>query len=415
MRPPAELTDNLRGRPAVVLTAVLCLAIFVGATSWFAPLALLPFIADGFGASVSLVGQVVSGSIFLAAIMALVIGTLVRRHGYRRLYVAGTIAMSLGTAAMAVAPNVAVMLVAALLLSFATAIVIPVALALAAKELSPTAGRRAMSYQIACVFAAIAVGLPVCVFLAQVLSWRGAFVALAVVAMFLLPAIFRIVPVGVRDPCAAIDVASTVGQYRELLSERSLLAMYVFQVLYVICGFGSGAYATALIASRGFDAQAQGVALLVAGVAFVLTSVLAAEALGKLRIDLRLVIIVGTLGFCLARGTMYIAPLPLAAIIGLLGIASLCDGAVAVAMRALIASYDVRDRTLSMVFFAACGSFGQAVGGVGAGIAIALGGYAGVGVLVLALCAFAIWLPVVSGRLIRPATVRLEALGSQAS
>jgi predicted MFS family arabinose efflux permease len=151
--------------------------------------------------------------------------------------------------------------------------------------------------------------------------------------------------------------------------------MYVFQVLFVICAFGSGAYVTALIASRGFDAQAQDVALLVSGVAFVVTSVLAAEALGRLRIDLRLVIIVGTLGFCLARGTMYVAPLPLAAIIGLLGVASLCDGAVAVAMRSLIASYDVRDRTLSMVFFAACDSFGQAVGGVGAGIAIALGGY----------------------------------------
>jgi DHA1 family inner membrane transport protein len=219
MRPPAELTDNLRGRPAVVLTAVLCLAIFVGATSWFAPLALLPFIADGFGASVSLVGQVVSGSIFLAAIMALVIGTLVRRHGYRRLYVPGTIAMSLGTAAMAVAPNVAVMLVAAFLLSFATAIVIPVALALAAKELSPTAGRRAMSYQIACVFAAIAVGLPVCVFLAQALSWRGAFVALAIVAVFLLPAIFRVVPVGVRDPRAAIDVA-TSGAFAMAIDSR---------------------------------------------------------------------------------------------------------------------------------------------------------------------------------------------------
>jgi len=127
----------------------LCLAIFVDVTSVFAPVALLPFVAEGLGTSVSLVGQVSSASILISAVIAMLIGSLVQRHGFRRLYLAGVGAMTLGSIVMALAPNILAVLGAALLLSFANAVVVPVALALAATQFSANTSRRAISYQIA--------------------------------------------------------------------------------------------------------------------------------------------------------------------------------------------------------------------------------------------------------------------------
>ncbi len=363
--------------------------------------------AAGLDSSVSLLGQISSATILLAALITLLIGTLVRRYGYRRLYVAGTLAMALGSTIMAVAPNVAVVLVAALLLSFATATVLPVALAIAATELSPTARRRVMSYQIACIFAAVAVGLPACVFLAQALSWRGTFAVLAAVAVLLLPAVFGLVPVGSHDPSARFHLPTAVQSYRELLRDRSLASMFGFQILYVVVVFGTGAYLSALIIARGFGADAVGAALAVVGVAFILSSVLSAEVLGKLRVDLRLVVLGAALSFCVSRAVIYILPLPLPVLVGLLAAGSLVDGVMAVAFRTLVASYDVKDRALSMVFFAACDNVGQAVGGVVAGALLAAGGYAAIGLLVLAISLLGSWLPLAS-RALRRAEVASE-------
>jgi DHA1 family inner membrane transport protein len=337
--------------------------------------------------------------------MAILIASLVRRYGYRRLYYVGMLALSLGSAVMAVAPNVLAVLVAALLTSLASAIIVPVALAMAATELSADAGRRAMSYQIASIFVAVALGLPACVLLAQTLGWRVAFGLLALLPALLLPLIVRVVPIGARDVRVRFDLATSVANYRELLANRSLLAMYAFLVLYVVCAFSTGAYVAALLVSRGFGPGELGVTFAVIGVAFVVSSISAGETLGKVKGDLRLVIVGGALLFCLLRGSLYVVPLPLITMIALLGLASLVDGTVAVALRALVASYAVRDRALSMVVFAACESLGQALGGVIGGGVLAISGYPGIGVLVFVVCFLAIWLPITSRRLWQPALI----------
>jgi predicted MFS family arabinose efflux permease len=399
-------TDGiLTGRPAILLIGILCLAIFVDVTTVFAPVALLPFVAAGLGTSVSLVGQISSASILISAVIAVLIGSLVQRHGFRRLYLAGVGAMTFGSIAMALAPNVLAVLGAALLLSFANAVVVPVALALAAPQLSANTGRRAMSYQIACLFAAVAVGLPACVFLSTVLGWRGAFAVLAIVPLLLVPLVARLVPIGGRDPSARFDLAKTAAEYRDLLGDPSLALMFAFQVVYVICAFGTGAYASALLVSRGYGPDALEVTFAVVGIAFIVSSVATGEILGKLTLDLKLLMVGVALVFCLARGTIYVASLSFTWILLLFALASLCDGILGVAIRANVAAYDVRDRTLSMVFFAASDSFGQASGGVVAGAVLAAGGFLAVGELAFLVGLTSIWLPIASRRLLRPATV----------
>ena len=94
MSMPANGNEPIRGGRAAALILTLCAAIVVGISIVGAPLVLLPAIAADLGVSVSLVGQVSTSSIFLTFIIAVVVGPLIQRHGYRRLYLAGTLAMA---------------------------------------------------------------------------------------------------------------------------------------------------------------------------------------------------------------------------------------------------------------------------------------------------------------------------------
>jgi predicted MFS family arabinose efflux permease len=398
------------GRHAVVMAAVMCLSIFVCVTSWFAPFAILPFVADGLHASVSLVGQIFSLTIFVTAAIAIMIGTLMRRHGYRRLFCAGLLAIALCCAVMTVATNVFEFLVAALLGSTANGIIFPVALTVAATHMSPAAGRRAISYQVACVFGAVAVGLPAVVLLTNALGWHGTFVVLGVISLLVFPAALLLVPVGALDARARFDAPTVFANYRELLSNRSLAFMYAFQVVYVICAFSAGGYQVALMVARGFSPADVSLALAVAGGAFVVSSVAAGEIVGRLKVDLRLVVIGGAFLFCLSRGLFYVLPLTLTGLLVVTLLAFLVDGSMAVMLRSLAISYEVRDRGLSMSFFAASDSAGQALGGIIGGAVLGVGGYPAIGVLAFVVFFVAAGLPVASRRLLRAAPV--TALGA---
>ena len=83
------------------------------------------------------------------------------------------------------------------------------------------------------------------------------------------------------------------------------------------------------------------------------------------------------------------------------GLASVMDACVGVAMRSEFASYDVGEPTLCMVLFAACDGVGQTLGGVLAGMALALSGYSAIGLFVAMLGILAVSLPIVSVRLKR--------------
>src|SRR5262249_44628507 len=195
----------------------------------------------------------------------------------------------------------------------------------------------------------------------------------------LLGGVLTTIPAGARSATAGEGLRAIVRSYAALFENRSLRAMYVFWTLYVLCAFGSAAYASALVISRGFTAENLSLLLAVIGIAFIVTSLTSGELLGRFKPDLRVVIAVFAILFCLARGWVYLWPLPLGSLLGLFAIASVADAAIGVALRAHVAAHDVPDRTLSMVFFGACDSLGQAMGGVLMGAALAVAGYAAVG------------------------------------
>jgi predicted MFS family arabinose efflux permease len=207
--------------------------------------------------------------------------------------------------------------------------------------------------------------------------------------------------VGIRDSLARFDLAQCARQYRALVGNSSLALMYSFQTIYVICAFGSGAYASALLISRGYGAQDLEIAFAVVGGAFILGSVASGETLGKVSHDAKQLIAGAAVLFCLARGWIYFVSFPFPVILGLFAVASVCDAAIGVAIRADVATYEVQDRSLSMVFFGACDSIGQASGGIIAGALLAAGGFRAIGELAFVVGVVAACLPLLSRRLVR--------------
>jgi predicted MFS family arabinose efflux permease len=254
----------------------------------------------------------------------------------------------------------------------------------------------------------VAVGLPATVLLANAIGWHATFALLALVPLLLLPAVVRVIPDGQREPSARVDLGDAIGRYARMLRDRSLAVMYVFWVLYVACAFGSGAYAAALTVSRGFGAGAVGVLFAVVGGVFIVSSVVSPEVLGRWRVDLRWLVAAVAVVFFATRAAAFFLPLPFVGLLVLFGLGSVMDGCMGVAMRSLIASYEVPEQALSMVFLESCGSLGQTLGGVVAGMALAIGGYPAIGLLMGMLCLFAAWLPILSGRLMQAATPRIS-------
>jgi predicted MFS family arabinose efflux permease len=165
-----------------------------------------------------------------------------------------------------------------------------------------------------------------------------------------------------------------------------------------MCAFGSAAYAAALVISRGFGADAVSLVLAVIGVAFIASSILTPEVLGRSGVNLRWLVAVAAALFFSARAAAFLLPVSLFALLALFALASVMDGCIGVAMRSQMATYDVADHALSMVFFAACDGLGQTLGGILAGTALALSGYGAIGLLVAGLGVLAVWLPIASGR-----------------
>jgi predicted MFS family arabinose efflux permease len=108
------------------------------------------------------------------------------------------------------------------------------------------------------------------------------------------------IPAGARSATDGEGLRAIVRSYAALFENRSLRAMYVYWTLYARCAFGSAAHASALVISRGFTAENLSMLLAAIGITFIVTSLTAGELLGRFKSNLRVVIAVFAILFCLA-------------------------------------------------------------------------------------------------------------------
>jgi predicted MFS family arabinose efflux permease len=162
------------------------LGIFAIVMAEFLPASLLPHIADDMDVSTGVAGQAVSVTAFAAALTALLISVVLPRSDRRRVMVGLTLLAVLSDLAVALAPNVYVLLSARLLLGMALGGFWAMATAMAAHLVHADHLGRALTVINSGVALAAITAVPVGAWLGEVWGWRAVFVLGAGVAVLAL-------------------------------------------------------------------------------------------------------------------------------------------------------------------------------------------------------------------------------------
>jgi len=250
--------------------ASLSLGIFAIVMAEFLPASLLPRIAGDLGVSAGAAGQAVSVTALAGALSALLIAVVLPRADRRRVKIGLTLLAVVSSLIVALAPNLAVLLAARLLLGVALGGFWAMATAMAAQLVPAHQLGRALTVINSGVAVATVAAVPLGAWLGDVWGWRWVFVLGAGVAVLALIAqaatLPRVTPTG----------ASGLRALGSVVRSRVVLAGLV-AILLIFGGHFSGFTYIRPAAERmsGIDAGGFAVLLLVFGVANFLGTALA--------------------------------------------------------------------------------------------------------------------------------------------
>ena len=181
--------------PASVL---LGLSVFVVGVDSYIVAAVLPALADDLHESIASVGLVASAYALPVAILAPIFGPLSDRRGRRFALLLGLSIFAAAAAGCAIAPTLALLLVARVVNGIGGAIIMPAAFASAGDLPDPVARGRAIAALTAAIPLANLLGLPIGALAASLAGWRAPFALIALLAVVAIGAV-ALVEAGVED------------------------------------------------------------------------------------------------------------------------------------------------------------------------------------------------------------------------
>lgn len=240
----------------------LSLGIFAIVMAEFLPASLLPRIAGDLAVSTGAAGQAVSVTAFAAALSALLISVVLPRADRRRVKIGLTLLAAVSNVIVALAPNLAVLLAARLLLGVALGGFWAMATAMAAHLVPAHRLGRALTVINSGVAVATVAAVPLGAWLGDVWGWRAVFLLGAGVALLAL-----IVQAATLPPVVPTG-ASGLRALGSVLRSGVVLAG-LFAILLIFSGHFSGFtyIRPAAESMSGIDAGGFAVLLLVFGVA----------------------------------------------------------------------------------------------------------------------------------------------------
>ncbi|WP_336712219.1 MFS transporter [Arthrobacter sp. USHLN218] len=359
--------DTIERRPARLpfVVYVLALGTFLMLTTEFVVAGILPQIAGDLQVPVAEAGLLIT--VFAAGMVgAPLMAMLTRRLPRRLTLILALVVFAAGHVVVALGSTTGVLLPARFLTALATGSFWAVAAVVATRAAGEGASSRALGIVNAGGMLATVIGVPLGAFAAQVTSWRGTFWALAILAVGAMALIARHVP---RDGAAHRPV-SIGSELTVLRSGRLWLALaacstttggvlaaysYIAPLLtdqagmpsglvpLVLAGFGVGSLAGSLVGGRLGDSHPHATTILAPGATAIILA-----------------------GICFAAD----APIPLTALIVLLGLVGLGANPVLVA---LAVRYAEHAPTLGSALAVAAFNAGTAAASWIGGIALASG------------------------------------------
>lgn len=392
-----ERGARLLGGPGFVL--FLCL--FASQAGMLVLSPILPEIAREFGVSTATAGQLRSISGATGGLTAIAIAVARRRPGLRELLTAGAALVALGSILSAAAPSFALLAAAQGLLGIGIGLL--VAVGIAAAGVWPARERRAhvLAWAIAGMPAAWITGMPVVGVVAE-LHWRLPWVAVPTVVALVAVVLLRLRPADAPSR----RTGDAVGTWR-----RADVARFTAGELLANAAWASVLTYVGALLLESYDISPAVVALgLGATAAAMLPGTFAARR-SAARATAALLAVLTALQGCvvLVLGTVR----PSAAVtLGVLGVMAYTNG-----WRSMVAStvgMDAapEDKVAVMAMRASANQFGYLLGAAAGGLALAVGGFAGLGAALSTMFFVAVLVQMPARGAVRAAIVRRVAARS---
>jgi predicted MFS family arabinose efflux permease len=367
-------------RPGRLVVALLFFAPLLAALQPLAVIPFLPSIAGDLGTTTSVIGQVPALTAILASVVGLFAGPLADRFGYRQALLVAMLALAAGSLCTALAPTVAVLLGLTVFGVVSRAITAPVSQVIAGASFADEeARRRAVSLVTAGASASLIVGMPTLTAVASFSGWRGAFVALTLLAITATLAV-RALPRDEPSAAESVRARSTVAAYAPLLRHRPSLGIVGASLLAMAGTWAFYTYLGALLRERfGLGELEAGGVLMVAGAAMLLGGSATGGRLGRQPLHPLLI------------GVTALSPLPLfgalllpvsaPATVALVALNSFAVGIICVASATLLLNESPGGRATTMTLNQSAVNLGSGVGSALGGIAVASIGYSALGLI----------------------------------
>ncbi len=236
--------EAIEGNPHLELRllAPVFSTVFVGMLWW---IGFRPFIsqaAANIGASVPIVGQVITMGALVTALAGLFTGPVADHYGHRRSIMVGLGFLSAGSAVIALSPHVLLLAVGGVVGGLGMAMTYGVAFGVVSTHFDGSSRSRALGMTQAAASIAVVVGVPALIMVASVIQWRGSFLVLAVAFLFALALVSKLLP---SDPPTTGRCASPrriLANYRPLIAIAPMRVLYFASMLRSVAATGLAVY-----------------------------------------------------------------------------------------------------------------------------------------------------------------------------
>lgn len=359
-----------------LLLLLICIASFAAAFSNMIVAPLIPGFSEDFHISVALAGQSVLAFALVAGVLGLFVGPALDRIGRRPLVVTGMVLLAASAALSAAAPTFLVLVLARSLAGMGAAMLIPAVTSTVADSFAYDERGRALAWIMSASTTAQIVGVPIGALVAGIVSWRWAFVMLAVfAALIALLLAWRLPPDVVRTGRQPERLRAVADALRDVPTASALGGNFVCGIAWMLFGTFMAAF---YWEEFGFPRSALGAA----GMAIAAGVAIGGNIGGRLSDSMgrRPLIVFGTLCAGPFLAFTVLAPnawLSLACMVVYGTVGALRFSA----LQSLLTEINPAARGTVMSLFAATMQFATVIGALGGGLLLGPIGYKGIGVL----------------------------------
>jgi predicted MFS family arabinose efflux permease len=382
---------NLQVRRGVVLTAVQQRGISSSTLLLFAAIVfmaravslmlgpLLVALADDFGTSIAVAGQLAAATFITWGITAPLVGPISDTYGRRPVLLIGLLLMALGVLGSGVAWNYGSLLALRLITGIGSAMILPTIMAALADNLPPEKLGKAIGFITSSSWVGVALGVPAIALLVYIGGWRLPFYITGGLLLAIWVPLYLCLPSGQRRLGQKIDL---LNRFKVIGRQSAPWYVLIANATQQMALFGLMTYFAAyMIESYGWDEAntAPGLALL--GVGAVIGSFAGGFIAGRAR---RLDWLAGiSLAGGVVAGLVFAFGASTWIVISMAFVASVLVSVSMPVQLTLIMQLAGQSRGTASGMLSTSNQFGSFVGASAGGLMLSLGGYTAVGLLCL--------------------------------